>query len=201
MNKTLILILVLSLSLVLGGCAGETKEAVPEKSLAQEEILNKIEKPVPENAVPPVDLPSEQTAGSNNPNHAGTRSSTPLPSSEGVDVDLSSLSLTMIYGEVYNMTTYPEQYYGKTIKVKGVFNHYQDPATKEVYSTLIIYDEAACCMIGFGINFSDEANMEYPLDYPNINEEVTLIGEFQQGDIIEWANMVSYNLENATLIK
>ena len=43
-----------------------------------------------------------------------------------VDVDLTVLSSTMVYSEVYNMLYfYPEDYYGKTVKANGIFAIYQ----------------------------------------------------------------------------
>ena len=39
-----------------------------------------------------------------------------------VDVDLTVLSSTMVYSEVYNMLYYDqESYYGKTVKANGIF--------------------------------------------------------------------------------
>ena len=50
----------------------------------------------------------------------------PQASADGVDVDLTALSSTMVYSEVYNMLYfYPEDYYGKTVKMTGLFNVYQ----------------------------------------------------------------------------
>ena len=43
-----------------------------------------------------------------------------------VDVDLTVLSSTMVYSEVYNMLYYDqESYYGKTVKANGIFAIYQ----------------------------------------------------------------------------
>ena len=36
-----------------------------------------------------------------------------------VDVDLTALSSTMVYSEVFNMLNTPENYVGKTIKMTG----------------------------------------------------------------------------------
>ena len=45
------------------------------------------------------------------------------------DVDLTTLSSTMVYSEVYNMMTAPSDYIGKNVKMKGNFSYYQDPNT------------------------------------------------------------------------
>ncbi len=41
-----------------------------------------------------------------------------------IDVDLTQLSSTMVYSEVYNMINTPEDYIGKTVKMSGTFNLY-----------------------------------------------------------------------------
>ena len=47
--------------------------------------------------------------------------SEPTQSTDGVDVDLTRLSSTMVYSEVYNMMNAPGDYIGKTIKMTGQF--------------------------------------------------------------------------------
>jgi len=46
--------------------------------------------------------------------------------SEGVDLDLTALSSTIVYSEVYNMMVTPEKYIGKTVKMSGAFSSYYD---------------------------------------------------------------------------
>ena len=48
---------------------------------------------------------------------------------ETVDVDLTVLSSTMVYSEVYNMVLEAEGYVGKTVKMNGLFAYGEDPAT------------------------------------------------------------------------
>ena len=47
--------------------------------------------------------------------------SDPTQGTDGVDVDLTRLSSTMVYSEVYNMMNAPGDYIGKTIKMTGQF--------------------------------------------------------------------------------
>lgn len=50
----------------------------------------------------------------------------PQASADGVDVDLTVLSSTMVYSEVYNMLyNDPAHYLGKTVKARGGFSIYQ----------------------------------------------------------------------------
>ena len=117
-----------------------------------------------------------------------------------VDVDLTVLSSTMVYSEVYNMLyNDPAHYLGKTVKARGTFSIYQlvtdgvlqpDP----VAYACIISDAAACC--AEGMEFVLEGDYTYPDDYPELGAEITVIGEFQS---YEESGMTWYHLVNARL--
>jgi hypothetical protein len=121
-------------------------------------------------------------------------------SADGVDVDLTVLSSTMVYSEVYNMLyNDPAHYLGKTVKARGEFSIYQlvtdgvlqpDP----VSYACIISDAAACC--AEGMEFVLEGDLTYPDDYPELGTEITVIGEFQS---YEENGMTWYHLVNARL--
>ena len=124
----------------------------------------------------------------------------PQASSNGVDVDLTVLSSTIVYSEVYNMLyNDPAHYLGKTVKARGTFSIYQlvtdgvlqpDP----VSYACIISDAAACC--AEGMEFVLEGDLTYPDDYPELGTEITVIGEFQS---YEENGMTRYHLVNARL--
>ncbi len=101
----------------------------------------------------------------------------PSPSAGGIDVDLTQLSSTMVYSEVYNMMMYPEQYVGKQVKMKGRFSVYEDKSTGNLYFAVVISDAAACC--AQGIEFVWEGEHTYPRDYPEPGTEITVVGGFQ----------------------
>ena len=121
-------------------------------------------------------------------------------SADGVDVDLTVLSSTMVYSEVYNMLyNDPAHYLGKTVKARGTFSIYQlvtdgvlqpDP----VAYACIIADATACC--AEGMEFVPEGDLTYPEDYPELGAEITVIGEFQS---YEENGMTWYHLVNARL--
>ena len=122
-------------------------------------------------------------------------------SADGVDVDLTVLSSTMVYSEVYNMLYfYPEDYYGKTVKMTGQFNVYQwvdesgVVADMPVAYACIISDATACC--AEGVEFVLKDDLAYPDDYPELGAEITVIGEFQS---YEENGMTWYHLVNARL--
>ena len=121
-------------------------------------------------------------------------------SADGVDVDLTVLSSTMVYSEVYNMLyNDPESYLGKTVRARGEFSIYQlvvdgvlqpDP----VAYACIIADAAACCAEGMEFVLKD--NLAYPDDYPEPGAEITVVGDFQA---YEENGMTGYHLVNARL--
>ena len=122
-------------------------------------------------------------------------------SADGVDVDLTVLSSTMVYSEVYNMLYYDqESYYGKTVKADGIFAIYQmvvDGVTQPdpVAYACIIADATACC--AQGMEFVLEGDFTYPDDYPELGAEITVIGEFQP---YEENGMTWYHLINARMV-
>ena len=122
-------------------------------------------------------------------------------SADGVDVDLTVLSSTMVYSEVYNMLYYDqESYYGKTVKADGVFAIYQmvvDGVTQPdpVAYACIIADATACC--AEGMEFVLEGDLSYPDEYPELGAEITVIGEFQP---YEENGMTWYHLINARMV-
>lgn len=139
-----------------------------------------------------IPTPNEQEVpGKSEPSH---------PSAGKVDVDLTVLSSTMVYSEVYNMLyNDPAHYLGKTVKAKGTFSIYQlvtdgvlqpDP----VSYACIISDAAACCAEGMEFVLKDD--LAYPDDYPELGAEITVIGEFQS---YEENGMTWYHLVNARL--
>lgn len=134
------------------------------------------------------------------PNEQETPDEQPQASADGVEVDLTVLSSTMVYSEVYNMLyNDPAHYLGKTVKARGEFSIYQlvtdgvlqpDP----VSYACIISDAAACC--AEGMEFVLEGDYTYPDDYPELGTEITVIGEFQS---YEENGMTWYHLVNARL--
>lgn len=114
-------------------------------------------------------LVTASAAGCGNANNA-------TPDAESYDVDLTELSSTMVYSEVYNMVTSPDDYLGKRIKMSGNFGVYQDQTTGKLYYACLIADATSCC--SQGIEFVLEGEHTYPDDYPQINSTITVTGIF-----------------------
>ncbi len=99
------------------------------------------------------------------------------------DVDLTTLSSTMVYSEVYNMMVSPESYVGKTVKMNGQFALYQSVDANgnlipdQIYFACVIADATACC--SQGLEFVLAGEHSYPDDYPELGTEVTVTGTFE----------------------
>jgi hypothetical protein len=62
-----------------------------------------------------------------------------------IDIDISRMSGTMVYGQVYQMVMYPSKYLGKHIKMKGIFSSYYDDELERRFYGCVIQDALACC--------------------------------------------------------
>ena len=91
-------------------------------------------------------------------------------------VDLTRVSATMVYAEVFNMMVEPENYVGKTIKMNGLFYVYPDEKKGTYTFACIIMDATACC--AQGIEFRLRGEHAYPADYPEPNTNITVQGTF-----------------------
>ena len=92
------------------------------------------------------------------------------------DVDLTKLSSTMVYSEVYAMMSSPDTYKDKSVKMNGNFSVYHDEATDKYYFACVIADATACC--SQGIEFVLSGDYKYPQDYPELGSEITVAGTF-----------------------
>ena len=184
MKRLFCLLLAVCMMASLCACGkGSEKDAGNDASSSNEESSASAES---------IPMPKEQ--------ETPEESEQPQASSDGVDVDLTVLSSTMVYSEVYSMLyNDPAHYLGKTVKARGTFSIYQlvtdgvlqpDP----VSYACIISDAAACC--AEGMEFVLEGDYTYPDDYPELGTEITVIGEFQS---YEENGMTWYHLVNARL--
>lgn len=174
--------------------AAADKEAAPEESDISE---------------PPEAAPQSQTgespAAGNGTRPSGLNEDAPLPETdpgeevlsteEGIDVDLTALSSTMVYSEVYNMLCEPESYIGKTVKMTGVVLSFHVEETGKTYYGCLIKDATACCSQGLEFVLTDE--YAFPDDYPEDGQTATIVGVFDT--YMEGQNMYC-NLRDATVV-
>lgn len=103
-------------------------------------------------------------------------SAAPAATEAPLDLDLTKLSGTVVYSQVYDMMSRPDSYMGQRIKINGSFSYYQDPDTKQEYFAAIIADATACC--AQGIEFVWKGEHAYPADYPPLDTDITVTGTF-----------------------
>lgn len=93
---------------------------------------------------------------------------------EPADVDLTKLSSTMVYSEVYSMMNSPENYMGKRVRMRGSFAFAE--GDNKYYFACLISDATACCAQGIEFVLKDER--QFPDDYPERGTEITVYGVF-----------------------
>ena len=156
MKKIICLLMAAALLLSLAACSGNQK-----KESASSIVADSASKTA-----------AEPTVTTND----GTKavSKTELPKTEGVDVDLTKMSSTMVYSEVLNMQQHSDEYTGKIVRMKGPFNVTELDGNR--YFACVIKDATACCATG--IEFVWAGEHSYPDDYPEQNTEITVTGTF-----------------------
>ncbi|MCR4891781.1 MAG: hypothetical protein K5989_06360 [Lachnospiraceae bacterium] len=148
---------------------------------------------------------ANESSGQNAPGQLGLPEDAPVPEeeadsqistkgSEGIDIDLTTLSSTMVYSEVYNIMISPQEYVGKTIKMKGELSFFPGGDSGKNYFTCIIKDATACCAQGIEFELTDD--YVYPDDYPEDGEEITVAGTF---DLYQDGGYTYGTLRNAVL--
>ena len=91
------------------------------------------------------------------------------------DIDLTQMDSSMVYVQVADMVNNGNNYLGQTVKVKGPFSYFKENDGREFFAVLIS-DATACC--SQGIEFVLDGNYKYPDDYPALNTEIVVTGEF-----------------------
>lgn len=93
-----------------------------------------------------------------------------------VDYDLTEMSSDMVYSTVYNMLTQPDDYMGKTVRMDGTSQIYQDPETGKNYYLCVIQDATACCAQGLEYVWGDGSHSDE--EYPQAGTIVSVAGVF-----------------------
>ncbi len=151
MKKTISLFLVL-LVLTLTACGAKASSAGEDTSAGQTSVAD--------DGAPAVQIPSSEDTSSDE--------------DEGVDLDLTQLSSTMVYAQIYDMICSPDSYMGKTVRIKGFFTVFEDG--DKLYYACVVQDATACC--AQGLEFEPADDLSYPEDFPALDEEITVSGTF-----------------------
>ena len=165
MKKLLCILLcgILSMSFVACGdsssAKAETESVATDSSDSKESVSDDLTSVEPEEDTDEMfTLDSDQTNGD--------------PS---VDLDLTALSATMVYSEVFNMMTAPGEFQDMKIKMAGTCSIYVDEATGKTYYACIVQDATQCCSQGLEFVLNDSYSAE---DYPANGDEIIIKGTF-----------------------
>jgi len=161
MNRKLYILVGMLMAVVLVGCGSTDTTSVEETEVVEEQVENEPEVEVEDTESLENELPLEDETVEADP---------------CVDLDLTALSSTMVYSEVFNMMMAPEEYEGKTIKMDGVCNVYQDPETGKTYYACIVQDATQCC--SQGLEFVLDESQYEASDYPENGDEIVISGDF-----------------------
>lgn len=189
-KKLAILLALASMTMSINACGSEEKETSnePKKVVSSPSSVSDVleEKTSAAASTQSIEVPQPDEEDS----------SVVLSSIDGVDVDLTALSSTMVYSQVYNMMFYPENFIGKTIRMEGIYTEYFDQATGKRYLACFIMDATQCC--SQGVEFELTSDYSYPDDYPTEGDTVVVQGVF---DVYEEEGAEYCTLRNSKLIK
>ena len=119
--------------------------------------------------------PSPTPAATAAPSAAPTAEPTPTP--DDGELDLTTLSSTMVFAEVSAFVPSPEDYLGRTVRMQGSLMVYEaNPALGiDYFYTDVIQDATACCQQG----------LEFVWDggeLPQAGTELLVTGTFEEYD-------------------
>ena len=117
-------------------------------------------------------------SGDNPPETAVQETAAPEPLT--VDLDLSVLSGTVVYAQVYNIMCDPQAYIGKVIKMAGYYDAFESTERDIVYHACVIPDATACCQQG--IEFVWAGEHTWPDDYPELYTTIVVTGRLEEYD-------------------
>lgn len=155
------------------------------------------EEPLPGSQPEPSSQSSSQpepAAGEPSSQPASQPESQPEASSdtEEVEVDLTGMSSTMVFAEVYNMMVEPDSYVGKTVRMHGELVSYPHPFSGEDCYAVIVKDALACCAQGFQFQPPEGVTL------PEAGTEVTVTGVYTLDDsLMDQGIMMCYLTECA----
>lgn len=148
-------------------CAAAALTACGEKPEAASSVVTVLPKPASSSAVT---APTPEHSA-NLPESTATNASS-IYAGMDTDLDLTKLSSTVVYAEVYNMLVTPENYTDKTVRMTGEYQEYIDEQTGELYHSCVIYDALACCQQGVEFVLTDG-------DYPEEGTPITVVGRYE----------------------
>ena len=101
-------------------------------------------------------------------------------SGNDIDVNLSTLSATMLFAEIINIMNRPEDYLGQVIKIHGEYFNYYHEENNQYIHFVLVFDEMDCCEQRFQFRVNEDFGS--PEELFEIGEGIEIIGVFQSYD-------------------
>ncbi len=117
---------------------------------------------------------SKKDAENNTLNSKAANQSSQNTSDNSAEIDLTAMSATMVYTELYNMVAKPDAFVGKTVKMRGKYSVYKGDGRK--YYVCEVTDSTACC--SQGLEFILKDGEEYPEYDSKVPCEIEISGKF-----------------------
>ena len=92
-------------------------------------------------------------------------------------IDLTQMSDTLLYAKVNDMIENPDEYKGKTIKIKGAFSSVISSSQNSRSYACVVTDANGCC--SQGLEFVPYPDYMYPDDFPKLWDDITVFGIFE----------------------
>ncbi len=108
--------------------------------------------------------------------HAGAEAANPA-NRLAVDLDMSGMSGTVVYAQIYNLLSDPAPWLGKILRIAGYYSFFDNQEQGVVYHACIIPDATACCAQGIEFVWAGEHN--WPDDYPEEGVDITVTGRLE----------------------
>lgn len=170
------ILLVTSLSLILVGCGSNTAstKAVSNTKTVDQVVQEQIQ--ATENSSSQISIPADVTTTA----EINVKTSDNDKTYAEADLDLTSMSGTLVVSTLQQITNGPDAYVDKVIKVSGNLAQYYDETDGNTYLAVVNQDAAACC--AQGIEFQPSQSDLSKLDLEN-GGTVTVIGTYGTYDI------------------
>lgn len=124
------------------------------------------------------------SCGQSAPSEEPTRLSVSTASNSAeVDVDLTQISDTVRFAELYNITLDPKSHEGKTIRMSGQFREFPYLEGGQTYYAVVVQDAGACCIQGLEVVLDEESTASYPENDSMVTVEGTL-ETYESGTIV-----------------
>lgn len=182
-KAVVILLLILTLAFNLSGC-----KKVPANNKVVEDIaasqdaennndkMSEVEKDI-EAKRKEMSKKDKKTKGEKKAKAKNKASKENAYAEDEINNDLTKLSTTMVFSELYNILAEAESNFGSIIRIKGKFDYYKDEESGKMYYGVFVTDATACCQQG--LEFQPKEHYKFPDDYPKKGTWMTVTGEFQ----------------------